>query len=531
MVAVTRNHEVKGLEYYELSTTIRITSKLVRKIYIKYIGKDASRINLRNIRGLTFKSEKSLENLKKKINSMSVEELFSNSEFKEIRKQLLDEKLKECIDVHGNLNGSHLRWIQNELGKKEMSLNDLDRYFKDKINLNNRASKTIMALTTNNDEYLNNLQEISRLNTIIEGIKIKQVIKSDLGGYGGAYDTNTDEYKMDNEFKTQYSGLIDEYSKKINMLELENQRFESDNSDAFTHLKNLVKTNDLENFHLNVDIKKDRRHHIDDIMEVYSSVKRYKALQLAKLKFRDQIKDNKQLVKMQFINDESTFNNFNDIKNTYSKIFTYDYACDYLDNNLFKPISLKSWERGNTKKFLNNAFKQGHITRQFVNIEKGKTDINYMVNYIDTINEGKSNLLRRYSGISKNRMKQLMTHKNLDFIENINDTNNERKNLGKHSFKIDRLHKMYQSTLIRNGITNKKEFAFMLSLISNNDLKDSSRNAINFFNTSKVIEPKKVIKKSYEKVKEKTKKDLVNEELAKYYGDNYKDILGLSVNN
>lgn len=120
-----------------------------------------------------------------------------------------------------------------------------------------------------------------------------------------------------------------------------------------------------------------------------------------------------------------------------------------------------------------------------------------------------------------------MTHKNLDFIENINDTNNERKNLGKYPFKIDRLHKMYQSTLIRNGITNKKEFAFMLSLVSNKDLKESSRNAINFFNTSKVIEPKKVIKKSYEKVKEKTKKDLVNEELAKYYGDDYKEILGL----
>lgn len=527
MVAVTRNHEVKGLEYYEISTTIRITSKLVRKIYIKYIGKDASKINLRNIRRLTFKSEKSLENLKKRINSMSIQELFSNSEFKEIRKQLLDEKLKECIDVHGNLNGRHLKIMQNVLGKEEISLNDLDQYFKDKINLNNRASKTIIALTTNNDEYLDNLQEISRLKTIIEKIKVKQVIKSDLGGYGGAFDMNTDEFKVDKEFKTQYSGLIEEYSKKIQMLEFENNKFESENTEAFTHLRNLVKTNDLENFHLNVDIKRDRRHHIDDVMEVYTSVKRYKALQLAKLKFRDQINDNKQLLKMQFINDESTFNNFNEIKNTYSKIFTYDYACDYLDNNLFKPISLKSWEKGKTKKFLNNVFKQGHITRQFVNIEKGKTDINYMVNYIDTINEGKSNLLRRYSGISKNRMKELISHKNLDFIENINDINNERKSLGKYPFKIDRLHKMYQSTLIRNGITNKKEFAFMLSLVSNQDLKESSRNAINFFNTSKVIEPKKVIKKSYEKVKEKTKKDLVNEELAKYYGENYKEILGI----
>jgi len=362
MVGINVNHQKSSKKYWELATSIRF-GPIVKKIYIKYLGKNPSNVNLENMRIHTANSQDGLdihekaEKLKDKIRKIKQKDLMSGKGVHEIYEKQYHEALATTISTHGILNGNHLRWLRHELKIDNPSVYDLDKFFEDKINTKDKITNVIMKLTSREGkEYFENLQEISRINAIIKKLEKKLTHKADLSGFGGAYDVNDENdlssFKIDKEFNTGFSDLVKEYQRQVLILNNKNSEFEKQNKKELTVLEKYIKDDKLNDIQLDMNIDFDHRHHINDVMEVYSNVKRYKLLQIAKMKFRDKTTSDEQALKMQFINDETKLNDFTDIQNGYAKTFTFDYASDYIDKKIFNPIALKSWEKGNTKQFL-----------------------------------------------------------------------------------------------------------------------------------------------------------------------------------
>ena len=563
MAGINTNHEAKGYKYYEIATSVRIGPGLPpKKVFIRYIGKNPQHTDLDGIRFLTAGREEALdihdkiETLKDKIKNISEEELFSGPGSKQIREKDYQHALATAINTHGHLGSQHLRWLRERVGVEDPTIYDLDKVFAKEHKSNNDISLAIMRLTSEESkEYFENLQEIGRLKELIREEENKQIFIADMSGYGGAYDETkegtSDEFKRDAQYsQDSISGKIRAFQHDLQRLEHQNQNFEKKYTDELKVLEEYVKLDKINDVRLDIDLQFDHRHHINDVMEVYAEAKRYKALQIAKLKFNDTATTDEQRVKFTMINEVTQIESFVDLQNVYAKTFAYDFASDYIDKKLFNPIALRSYENGNTKQFLNHAVKLGYLTKQFVEKEKGNTRMHYIPNFIDMVNEGKSNLLRKYSGISKASMARLITHENLDYIqkyviepnEEAQKIDRENKKAGIQTKKKARTFKqllgVHLHKLNEIGIKNKKEFAFMMSLCSQKDIRDSCRNSLNIMKISDIYQTKEVLvdnSKQIIKENKKSKKEKVmsEEEIAmeqqmrEYYGENWKEVLGI----
>ncbi|MDA3856183.1 MAG: hypothetical protein PF569_08050 [Candidatus Woesearchaeota archaeon] len=547
MAGITANHQKGKPIYWQTCTSVRIVSGYPsKKIFIKYEGKNPKRINLDSIRGLTVAKQtgetifKRISQLKSKYNALEFDELYKDTEVKNVKTLKEREELLKTIHEHGTLNNQHLRWLQHVTGVSDPSLSDLDTIFEKKINSKDKLTNTILNLTSkDSSKYFENLQEVFRIERIIRDLEKKQVIKADMGGYGGAFDPTKEgtdeEFKRDEIYaQDSISGKLKEFNRELLRLNNANNKFETKHSKDLEHLKTFIENNDPNKIKLDMDFEFDHRHHINDVMEVYADAKRYKVLQLIKLKYKEVLKTDKLKLKYGIINEESDINNFSDIQNIYSRSFAFDYACDYIDKKIFKPLSLAHYEKGNTRKFLNQMTKGGFVTRQFVAKEKGDRHIHYTPNFIDIINEGKSNLLRRYTGISKASMNRILNHSNLELVKNIHESNISRREIGKKCFKIKGLYSTWRKTLHEKGIKNIKELGFMLSLHSHDDVRESCKIALNLFEMSDIYKTKDVLKQSaktlikQEKISKKTSELTdMEKQMREYYGENWKEILNM----
>lgn len=563
MAGVNTNHESRGYKYYEIATSVRILPGLPpKKIFIRYIGKNPQHIDLEGIRFLTAGREAALDThkkviqLKNKIREISEDQLFSGPGTKQIKEQDYLHALATTINIHGHLGSQHLRWLREKVGVEDPTIYDLDKVFAKEHKSNNKISNAIMKLTSDeNKEFFENLQEINRLKELIRAEEDRKVSIADMGGYGGAYDENKEDsdegYKRDSEYtQDSVSGKIRAFKHELARIEHKNEKFEKSCSKELKVLEEYVRLDKINEIKLDIDLKFDHRHHINDVMEVYAEAKRYKALQIAKLKFNETATTDEQRVKFIMINEETQIESFIDLQNVYTKTFAYDFASDYLDKKLFNPIAMKTYENGNTKQFLNHAVKMGYLTKQFVEKEKGNTKMHYVPNFIDMVNEGKSNLLRKYSGISKASMARLVNHRNLDYVqkyviepnEEAQKMDRENKRNGIQTKKKARSFKqmlgVHLHKLNELGIRNKKEFAFMMSLCSQRDVRDSCRNALNIMKISEIYQTKEILVDNAKQVMKEHKKSkrekVVSEEeltmemqMREFYGEDWKKVLGM----
>lgn len=551
MASINANHDTRGYKYFEVATSIRIDKDIVKKIFIRYIGKNPSHVDLEGIRFLTPNHTEGNDilhkanNLKEKIKSINEKEFFKGPGKHEIFQKKYSEALATTIATHGFLNESHLHWLQQTLKKENPTLDDLDKHFEKKIKNADKITSMIFTLTgKESKDYFDNLDTMYQRTKELEELRKRQYFIADLGGYGGAYDENKegteDEFKTDKAYdQDSISSSIRAIENEIKRLDAKNSKFESKYSKELKQLGEILEKNQINELQLNMDIDFDHRHHINDVMEVYANAKRYKILQLAKLKFRDKITSDKEAIKMQFINEVVRIETFKDLQNTYARSFTFDYVSDYLDSKIFKPIALKSWEKGNTKEFLNLCVKKGFFMRQFVAQEKGNTRIHYLPNFIDPLTDGKHNLLRKYSNISKASVARLLNKDSLNYVEKIIDDNKELRQFGKKPYTFKQLNKIYAESNQNYGIKNSTEFAFMMSLVSQKDIRDAAHNAIDVFKVSEIFGVKEVLKKSvkeaglHKEPKKSISKDehkIRDEEIAQlkeFYGDDWKQVLGI----
>lgn len=197
-------------------------------------------------------------------------------------------------------------------------------------------------------------------------------------------------YGTEQKFKKVDTGIRE--TQEIIDLRAKNQAYYEQNKENIEHIVNLALNGQWDKLRVDMKIDYDHRHYKQDLECIYSDVKEYQMLKLVKQLTEGKL-EGQDKVKTMFIRENLGLDSFDEIRNVYASHFSYKFGCEYIDSKGTKPIKLKQYEKGKIREFLNESTKSGYLLKQ-INRE-GERETSYVPNFIDTIHQGKTSLLRK----------------------------------------------------------------------------------------------------------------------------------------
>ena len=199
-----------------------------------------------------------------------------------------------------------------------------------------------------------------------------------------------DKYGSINEIK-RFDSSIKETA-EIRLVKEKIEAFNIKHGKEVEHITNLALNGEWDKLKVDLEIDYDHRHYKQDLECIYADVKEYQALKLVKQLTKNQL-EGKDKVKSSVIRESLELNSFDEIRNVYASHFSYKFGCEFVDSKGLKPITLPQYEKGRVREFLNFATKNGYLLKQLN--REGERETTYIPNFIDTVNNGKTSLLRK----------------------------------------------------------------------------------------------------------------------------------------